>query len=141
MAHGRRAEMANILLVEDDRQQRRLLEHLLKSMGHQVTAVDGVATATSVLGSRPYDLLFCDVVLWDGSGLTVAGTAAAAGVRVLLVTGQGLSLPPGSLDRYDYLLKPVRAGELVGAIKRCLDKKVGDPEVVPRQKPVNQPCD
>jgi DNA-binding NtrC family response regulator len=125
--------MANILLVEDDRQQRRLLEHLVKSMGHQVTAVEGVATATLVLGSRSYDLLLCDVELWDGSGLVVADTADAAGVKVLLMTGHS----PGNLDRYDYLLKPVRAGELVAAIERRLDRKVGHREAVRRQKPVN----
>ncbi len=128
--------MTHILLVEDDRQQRRLFEHLLKTLGHQVTAADGVAVATLLLGSRPFDLLLCDVELRDGSGIAVAGTAAAAGVKVLLVTGHGLTLPPGSLAGHEYLLKPIRAGELVAAIKRCLEND-GDREVVTRQKPAN----
>jgi hypothetical protein len=39
---------------------------------------------------------------------------------VLVVTAHGLSLKPGSLAKYDYLLKPIRSDELLAAVARCL---------------------
>jgi DNA-binding response OmpR family regulator len=59
-----------------------------------------VLTATALLNSQPFELVICDVNLPDGSGLTVADRAKAAGVKVLVMTGQGLSLKPGSLQPY-----------------------------------------
>jgi len=122
--------MARILLVEDDPDVKPLLEHLLLSEGYQVTTADSVAVAVSLLEAQPFDLVMCDVNLPDGSGLSIADKASATGVKALVVTGYGLSLKPGSLDRYDYLLKPLRVAELTAAIKRCLAEKGGESEVV-----------
>jgi DNA-binding response OmpR family regulator len=122
--------MARILLVEDDDEVRPLIEHILLDNGFQATTAESVATAITLLDSRPFDLVMCDVILPDGSGLTVADRAKAAGVKALVVTGQGLSLKPGSLAPYDYLLKPVRVPELLAGIERCLVDKGGDAEVI-----------
>jgi DNA-binding response OmpR family regulator len=70
------------------------------------------------------------VNLPDGSGLTVADRAKAADVKVLVITGQGLSLEPGSLQPYDYLLKPLRVIELLASIERRLAGKSGDESAV-----------
>jgi DNA-binding response OmpR family regulator len=113
--------MARILLVEDDPDVRPLLEHILVSSGFAVTAVESVSGAISLISSQPYDLVVTDVNLPDGSGLGVADRAAEAGVKSLVVTGHGLSLAPGSLAAYDYLLKPLRVADLLAAIRRCLD--------------------
>jgi DNA-binding NtrC family response regulator len=113
--------MTRILLVEDDPDVRPLLEHILLSSGFAVTAVESVSGAISLISSQPYDLVVTDVNLPDGSGLGVADRAAEAGVKSLVVTGHGLSLAPGSLAAYDYLLKPLRVDELLAAIRRCLE--------------------
>ncbi len=55
--------------------------------------------------------------------------------KTLVVTGHGLSLKPGSLRPYDYLLKPVRGAELLANIQRCLADKSGDAEIVQFPKP------
>ncbi|HZB90149.1 MAG TPA: response regulator [Stellaceae bacterium] len=112
--------MARILLVEDDPDVRPLLEHILLRNDFQVTTIESVAGAISLLSSQPYDLVVTDVNLPDGSGLRVADRAAATGVKALVITGQGLSLAPGSLAGYDYLLKPLRVDVLLAAIARCL---------------------
>jgi DNA-binding response OmpR family regulator len=122
--------VARILLVEDDLDMRPLMEHIMLEHGYEVTVAESVVTATALLDSQPYDLAICDVILPDGSGLTVADRAKAAGVKALVVTGQGLSLKPGSLAPYDYLLKPVRVPELLAGIERCLVDKGGDAEVI-----------
>jgi len=89
--------MDRILLGEDDVEVRPLLEHILMDNGFRVTTAENVASATTLLGSQPFDLAICDVNLPDGSGLTVADKAIAAGVKALVVTGHQLSLKPGSL--------------------------------------------
>lgn len=126
--------MARILLVEDDPDVRPLLGHILLAEGYHVTTAESVKGALSLLGSQPYDLVIADVNLPDGSGLAVADEAMAAGMKTLVVTGHGLELKPGSLAPYDYLLKPVRPGELIATIRRCLSQMSGDPQVVPLPK-------
>jgi DNA-binding response OmpR family regulator len=79
---------------------------------------------------QPFDLVICDVNLPDGSGLTVADRAKSTGVKVLVMTGQGVSLRPGSLQPYDYLLKPLRLTELLDGIQRRLTGKSGDDSAV-----------
>src|SRR5258705_189692 len=81
-----------------------LMEPILLAHGYKVTTAETVAIANALLSAVPFDLAICDVNLPDGSGLTVADRAAAAGVKALVVTGQGLSLRPGSLSAYDYML-------------------------------------
>jgi DNA-binding response OmpR family regulator len=121
---------ARILLVEDDPDVQPLLEHILVTEGHHVAVAASVAVAVSLLGAQPFDLVICDVNLPDGSGLKVADQAIALGVKPLVVTGQGLSLRAGSLAPYEYLLKPVRVGELAAAIRRCLGEQSGGAQVV-----------
>src|SRR5437879_2322873 len=112
--------MDRILLVDDDVEVRPLLEHILLDNGYQVVTAESVATATRLLGSQPFDLVLCYVNSSDGSGLTVADSAIAAGIKALVVTGYGMSLEPGSLAPCVYLPKPFRVIELLDGIDRCL---------------------
>jgi two-component system, OmpR family, response regulator len=128
--------MARILLVEDDPDVGPLLEHILLEHRYQVTTAETVLTATALLNSQPFDLVICDVNLPDGSGLTVADRAKAAGVKALVMTGQGLSVELGNLQPYDYLLKPLRVAELLASVERRLFGKSGDEsEVIQFPKP------
>jgi two-component system, NtrC family, response regulator PilR len=121
---------ADILLVEDDSDVRLILEHILLTELYRVTTADSVAEARSMLARQSYDLVICDVHLPDGSGLRIADEAKAAGLAVLVVTAHGLTLKPGDLAQYDYLLKPVRVSELVVAMESALAKRQGESKVV-----------
>jgi DNA-binding NtrC family response regulator len=121
---------ADILLVEDDSDVRLILEHILLTELYRVTTADCVAEARSMLARQSYDLVICDVHLPDGSGLRIADEAKAAGLAVLVVTAHGLTLKPGDLAQYDYLLKPVRVSELVVAMESALAKRQGESKVV-----------
>ena len=129
--------MVRILLVEDDPDVRPLLEHILLTSDFQVTSTESVATASSLLDNQPFDLVITDVNLPDGNGLRIADKAIAMGTKALVVTGHGLTLQPGALEPYNYLLKPLRVGELLAGIERCLAKeeKRDDANVVPFPKP------
>ncbi|SRR5579883_586800 len=122
--------MARILLVEDDPDVRPLLEHILLAEGYDTTATETVVNATALIGQQPFDLVITDVNLPDGSGLRVADAGIAAGLKVLVLTGHGLSLKPGTLAAYDYLLKPIRMPELLEAVRERLSRPEGDAKIV-----------
>jgi len=126
--------MARILLVEDDLDVRPLLEHiLLTEPTYEVTAVESLANALKLLEEQPFDLLVTDVNLPDGSGLRAADKAKEKGIEALVVTAHGLTIKPGDLAPYNYLLKPLRVRELLDAVRRCLPRS--DSQVVPFPTP------
>jgi two-component system response regulator PilR (NtrC family) len=113
--------VARILLVEDDPDVRPLLEHVIGTeLDVHVTTVESVKSAISLLEKQPFDLVVTDVNLPDGSGLRIADEAKERGVKALVITGSGLSLEPGALAHYDYLLKPTSVREILGAVRRHL---------------------
>lgn len=125
--------MARILLVEDDIDVRPLLEHILHvEGGYEIFPVGSLANSLKLLERQPFDLVVADVNLPDGSGLNAADVAKQKGIPALIVTAHGLSLKPGELAPYHYLLKPVRVNELLEAVRSLLPR--GDAEVVPFPK-------
>src|SRR5215208_2587942 len=110
--------MARILLVDDDQDLGRLMEHVLLSAQYVVDRTDSVTGACSHLGSKTYDLVLADARLQDGTGMDVAARAREHGTRTLIVTGYAFSYP--ELRDHDFLLKPVRPQELLHEVERLL---------------------
>jgi two-component system response regulator HydG len=109
--------MKRILLVEDDKDVRFILQHVLIAARYAVDSVETAATARAHLGARRYQLLLADGKLGDGSGIEVADLAAAQGAKTLIITGYAMQFPKGQLERHPYLMKPVRPVELVKAVE------------------------
>lgn len=112
--------MPRILLVEDDRDVRLILEHVLFDDGHQVDASGDMAEGKRLLETGSYDLVIADARLPDGTGMDLCDAAAQQGVKCIIITGYAFTLPAGVADRYDVLLKPVRPSEIISAIERVL---------------------
>ena len=112
--------MARILLVEDDANLLLLMEHVLRSEGHEVHLAITVQEAQARLGANRYDLVLTDGKLPDGTGMQVGDAAIAAGMKTLVITGFAFQLPSEELGRFEYLLKPVRPSELLRAVGRIL---------------------
>jgi DNA-binding response OmpR family regulator len=111
---------ARILLVEDEREVRRLYEHILRANGYDVDATDTAGSAFELLAARDYDLVLADAKLEDGTGMMVGDKAQEHGTKTLIMTGYAFALPPEDLGRYEFLLKPVYPPELFAAIERAL---------------------
>jgi len=110
--------MARILLVDDDQDLGRLMEHVLLSARYEVDRTDSVTGAYSHLEVKSYDLVVADGRLQDGTGMDVADRARESGTRTLIVTGYAFSYP--QLTEHEFLLKPVRPQELLTEIERLL---------------------
>lgn len=113
--------MTRILLVEDDVDLRLIMEHVLIDGGYEVDTTSTVEGGCELLGCRLYDLVIADGRLSDGTGMEIADRAREKGLKTLIVTGYAFSMPSGSLDGYEVLLKPVRPTELLQAITRALE--------------------
>ncbi len=117
----------NILVVDDDRRVRELIEIALTSHGFGVsTAADGDEAVKCALGQRP-DLVVLDVRLPKRSGLEVCdvlrGDPDDPSVPIILVSATSETdarLQAFARGADDYLAKPFSPKELVARIKRLL---------------------
>jgi DNA-binding NtrC family response regulator len=112
--------MTRILLVEDDVDVRLVMEHALIDGGYEVDTTGTMLGGCELLGCRPYDLVVTDGRMPDGTGMELADKAHEKGTPALIVTGYAFQLPKDDLNRFEFLLKPVRPSELLQAVKRAL---------------------
>lgn len=118
----------SILVIEDDRDARELIESLLTDEGHYVTAVgDGMAALELVSnGAYDPDLILSDYNLPDGPNGAEAALQLRAALRrevpVIILTGDISTATLVGLAAYGFLHlnKPVRLGEITESIAMLL---------------------
>ena len=52
--------------------------------------------------------------------MDVCDAAAEKGVKCIIITGYAFTLPVGTAERYEVLLKPLRPAEIVAAVDQAL---------------------
>src|SRR5260221_14274470 len=113
-----------VLICEDDRVARELLEEILRRDGHEVEALASGDEAARRAEAGRYDLVISDVRLGDGaSGMDVlaAFQARSPQTPVILITAFGdVSGAMAAIQRgaYDYVSKPFNVDELALTVKR-----------------------
>ena len=70
----------HVLIVEDDANASGALRLLFEETGRRVSLAHTVASAITMAGDDPPDLLLLDLTLPDGSGLEVLGALRSRGV-------------------------------------------------------------
>jgi len=125
--------MADILLVEDEANARRVMSLGLQSKGHAVCACDGPEAAIEKLGTSVFDIVLTDLRM-EGrdAGLDVVRQAAQMqpDARVLLVTAYASADTAVAAMRegaFDYLTKPVSGEQLAVAVERALASREAIP--------------
>ena len=124
----------DILIVEDDELQRKVLYDLLKKEGHQVRACDCLAEARARLASESMHLLFLDRRLPDGDGLEFVSACAQKNPEMHVVVMTAFADVPSVVQAirngaYDYLPKPIQPEEF-SKIVRNVEKSVSMQERV-----------
>ncbi len=124
--------MADILLVEDEANARRVLVMGLESRGHNVVACPGLADAREALRDNTFDVVLTDLRM-DGSdaGLEVVKISGEMqpNASVILLTAYASAETAVEAMRngaFDYLTKPVSGEELGMAIERALAHASGE---------------
>ncbi|HNB28581.1 MAG TPA: ATP-binding protein, partial [Alphaproteobacteria bacterium] len=121
---------ANILVVEDNADVRKVVCQLLKDLGCEVIEAANASAALAILeSSRPVDLLFSDIVMPGGMAGTELAQAARRlrpGLKTLLTSGFAESsiraaTPATEFD--DVLSKPYRRQDLVQKMTEILGRR------------------
>jgi len=77
--------MQRILVVDDELEMRELLREALGAKGYRVTTVPSAAQALAAVFREPFDLILLDIVLSDGSGISVLKKIRETNIKVPVV--------------------------------------------------------
>jgi CheY-like chemotaxis protein/anti-sigma regulatory factor (Ser/Thr protein kinase) len=120
--------MANILVVDDDRATRALVQGLLSARGHAVTAAADGPEALAHAALHPFDLILVDVWMPGMSGLDVLAKLRerAAEPRAIVMTADDAPetlLHAVKEQALRYLRKPIDSEALAAVVERALAEK------------------
>jgi DNA-binding NtrC family response regulator len=117
-----------ILVVDDDQDSCELIEKILKKEGYRVSSLTDGRKVEEELRKNDTHLAIVDLKMPDISGLDVVETIRRqdSDCATILMTGYATLDSAVSALRggvVDYLRKPVREDELLGAVRRALAAK------------------
>jgi len=130
------AEKSHILVVDDDRRLRELLERYLSENGYRVTTATDAANARAKLKNMEFDVIVLDVMMPGEDGMALTRSLREnSHVPILLLTAMGepddriKGLESGADD---YLSKPFEPRELLLRIRTIL-RRTPPPPAAPRE--------
>ena len=123
------AARGTLLLVDDEQKIRRMLGQALRAEGHEVIEAASGREAQRVLGERSIDVLVCDNLMPDMTGLDivrelVGSTPEPERPQILMMTAHATiesAIEAMKLGALDYLQKPFEVDELLVVVRRALD--------------------
>jgi len=123
-----RLRLARILVVDDESHVRAMIGATLERQGYDVYLASCGREAAEMLENNPFDLVLTDIVMQDGSGMTLLERIHALypNMPVVMVSAiHDISVAIDSMRRgaYDYLLKPFEREHLVSTVLRALEHR------------------
>ncbi|MBN1906144.1 MAG: sigma-54-dependent Fis family transcriptional regulator [Deltaproteobacteria bacterium] len=135
--------MAKILIIDDDREICILLQAVIGKIGHESDCAYSLADGHKKAISEPYDVVFLDVNLPDGNGLSLLSKLknTPSFPEVIIITGEGgpdgaeLAIKNGA---WDYIEKPLSIDGITLPLVRALQyrnekKAIGNSIVLKRE--------
>ncbi|KXK03134.1 MAG: transcriptional regulatory protein pilR [Chlorobi bacterium OLB4] len=118
--------MPNVLIADDDKFSRILLEKIVQKIGYTTDSVEDGKSALEALKGTKYDILLTDFNMpaMNGIELTRRALELDNSILVILITAYGSikqAVEAIKLGAYDYLTKPVNNDELQLIMKRGLE--------------------
>ncbi len=119
--------MAQIVVVDDERSMRELLQVLLQRDGHTVHLAGAVKEALALLGRESVDLVFSDLKLPDGSGMDVLKFVRQQQPEAQVIMMTAFATTENAVEAmragaYDYQLKPFKMDEIQALTQKALEK-------------------
>jgi len=117
----------SILVVDDEKSQREILEMILSGEGYDVTTASSGEAAMKFVESRRFDLVLTDLKMTGMTGLDLLKelTNYDKSIIVILLTAHGSvdsAVDALRLGAFDYLQKPYDKEKLLDTISRALNK-------------------
>jgi CheY-like chemotaxis protein len=119
-------QRARILLVEDNRINQKITTAILQKAGYTVDVIENGRKALEAVARAPYDLVLMDVQMPEMDGLRAAelirqNSGNFVSPPIIALTASAVK---GDRERClrsgmnDYIMKPIRAGELVAKVEK-----------------------
>jgi two-component system, NtrC family, response regulator PilR len=120
--------MAAILVLDDERSIRDMLEVYLARLGHRVTCASSLADALILLRGKPFDLVLTDLRLGKESGLVLLEDVRQGSLRCEVIVMTAFSTVETAVQAmragaYDYVPKPFNLDELKILVDRALERR------------------
>ncbi len=121
-------QAAKILVVDDERSVRMMLEAALRAQGYRVQCADSGGAARDLLVEEEFDLVLLDLQLGDSDGIEILQETKYRwpNTEVILLTAHGsinsaiTALRHGA---FDYLLKPAQVQDIRERVERGLEQR------------------
>jgi len=126
----------SILVVDDEKNQREILETILSGEGYDVTTASSGEAAMKFVADRHFDLVLTDLKMTGMSGLELLKelTDFDKSIIVILLTAHGSvdsAVDAMRLGAFEYLQKPYDSEKLLETVSRSLKKlTVLDAEII-----------
>ncbi|PRY89547.1 LytR/AlgR family response regulator transcription factor [Mongoliibacter ruber] len=118
-----------VLIIEDERHAVRRLEGLIALELPQATitsGLDSIESAVEWLGSEiAPDLIFCDIQLADGLSFEIFEKVKVRSPIIFTTAYDQYAIRAFKLNSIDYLLKPIDPKELILALEKFKEMRVG----------------
>jgi len=114
-----------VLLLEDHPEIQALVAAMLRIRGATCDVAGSLKEARVLMEKRRYDILFVDVNLPDGSGLSITGARASEGPVTIVMTGRDdietavTAIRAGAVD---YITKPFTVGDFLGRFDKAREE-------------------
>lgn len=115
-----------ILVIDDDKRLRDLLERYLSEQGFEVTTAKDAVRAKSLFNRRVFDLVILDIMMPEENGFDITKSIRkTSNVPILLLSARGdpeariIGLEAGAND---YLSKPFEPIDLLIRIKQIINQ-------------------
>jgi two-component system KDP operon response regulator KdpE len=124
-------QAAKILVVDDERTVRLMLETALRAQGYRVQTAANGQSALEQVEQEEFDLLLLDLQLGDSDGIEVLQNVKDRwpDTEVILLTAHGSvnsAIAALRYGAYDYLLKPAQVNDIRERVERGLEhRRVG----------------
>jgi DNA-binding NtrC family response regulator len=123
----REAPLGRVLVVDDERQQREILQMILEAEGYGCATAGNGTQALEALRAGPFDLVLTDLKMPGMNGIVLLQELlrAAPGICVVLMTAHGSihtavdAMKKGALD---YLTKPLDREQLLIVLRRSMER-------------------
>lgn len=117
-------DMNKLLVVEDNRSMREMLENILQEKGYEVKATEDVASAMLLLKSEYFHLIISDLQLPDIDGITFFKKIKHYNIPFIILTAFGsieLAVEAIKEGAFDFVSKPVDPDYLFLLVEKALE--------------------
>ena len=121
--------MAKILVVDDEKNLRLVVQKEMTRQGHDVETADDGESGWELLEHQDFDVLLCDINMPRLDGISLLRRARERcqnPPEVIMLTGQATvesAIEAMKLGAYDYLTKPYRIAELSALVAQAAEKQ------------------